>query len=204
MTRIAVLGWGSLIWDLDTLSDHVTGDWQMTAGPELPMEFSRISPKRKMGLVVCLDSNDGEACATHAIQSTRGDIQMAIADLAQRERAPLHMIGAVFADGLHKGRTPEICDLIATWCDANDWDGAVWTDLDPNFQSHTSQVYSIEAGIAYLQTLPPENLEEAYRYITNAPVHTDTPLRRALARDPWWQDLHTDADNLHDFKTNPL
>jgi hypothetical protein len=33
------------------------------------MEFSRISPKRAMGLVVCLDPAAGVPCPTHAIGS---------------------------------------------------------------------------------------------------------------------------------------
>ena len=38
--RYAVLGWGSLLWDLDDLAPKVTGDWHMLAGPALPMEFA--------------------------------------------------------------------------------------------------------------------------------------------------------------------
>ena len=53
--RIAVIGWGSLIWDLDNLAHLITGDWMMGAGPSLPFEFTRVSPKRKMGLAVCPD-----------------------------------------------------------------------------------------------------------------------------------------------------
>ena len=49
---IAILGYGSLIWDLEILAPHVAGNWEMRAGPSLPMEFSRISKKRKLGLVV--------------------------------------------------------------------------------------------------------------------------------------------------------
>lgn len=42
---IALLGWGSLIWDHDPLFDAQHGDWQ-AGGPPLPLEFSRISAKR--------------------------------------------------------------------------------------------------------------------------------------------------------------
>ena len=37
--KIAILAWGSLVWDLRTLA--VDGDFQPT-GPRLPIEFSRI------------------------------------------------------------------------------------------------------------------------------------------------------------------
>ena len=56
VSRYAIIGWGSLIWDLESLEPHVRGDWSMGAGPRLPMEFTRVSPKRKRALVVCLDA----------------------------------------------------------------------------------------------------------------------------------------------------
>lgn len=189
MTRIAILGWGSLIWDLENLTPHTTGNWMMEAGPRLPMEFSRISPKRKMGLVVCLDPLHGVECVTHAIQSIRGDVAQTVDDLAARERAPLDLIGAVNAHGLQKGRMPEVCQAVANWCDAHGWDGAVWTDLEPNFVDHTGQAFSLQAGHAYLQTLSGESLVEAFNYIQSAPSQTRTPMRTVLENDPWWRGL---------------
>jgi len=194
LSKIAVIGWGSLIWDLENLTPNIKGDWLMEAGPQLPMEFSRISPKRKLGLVVCLDPEVGVGCQTNVISSAKSDITQIIDDLAARERAPLGLIGAVHADGLKKGRMPEVTETVAAWCDANGWDGAVWTDLEPNFSAHTQQVFSIDAGIAYLRTLSGENLTEAFNYIENAPVQTRTPLRSALAADDWWQSLKENGE----------
>lgn len=191
---IAILGWGSLIWDLENLTPHTKGGWMMEAGPQLPMEFSRISPKRKMGLVVCLDPEVGVGCQTNVISSAKPDITQTIEDLAARERAPLDLIGAVHADGLFKGRMSEVTEAVASWCDANGWDGAVWTDLEPNFSAHTQQDFSIEAGIAYLRTLSGEHLVEAFNYIENAPPQTRTPLRTALAADEWWKSLNENGE----------
>jgi len=185
---IAIIGWGSLIWDLEILTPHTVGGWQMAAGPRLPMEFSRVSPKRKLGLAVCLDPVAGVACQTHVIRSARGGIAAAIEDLRARERAPEGLIGAYHADFQH-GRMPEVVSLVQAWCADMGWDGAVWTDLEPNFEANTGRGFSVEEGIAYLKTLRGESLEEAYNYIENAPVHTATPLRAALAADSWWQRL---------------
>ena len=94
--RFAVLGYGSLIWDLDDLAPHVELPWAMGGGPLLPMEFSRISPKRKMGLVVVLDPDNGVPCPTHAIASVKTDIHSVADDLMRRERAKsIEQIGAV-------------------------------------------------------------------------------------------------------------
>ncbi len=189
--RIAIIGWGSLIWDLEILTSHICGDWQMTKGPQLPLEFSRISPKRKMGLVVCLDPTIGMPCATHVIRSNRDTVDAAQADLAARERAPHGRIGwADIAGGA--GRMGSVVLQVQQWCAENGWDGAVWTDLEPNFIDHTQQEFSVARGIAYLKTLNGENLSEAFDYIENAPSHTKTPLRDALAVDPWWQSLKKD------------
>lgn len=188
MTGYAILGWGSLLWDLENLTPHVTGLWQRRAGPALPMEFTRISPKRRMGLVVCLDSRHGVACPTHAIASVRDSIHGATDDLARRERAPVECIGAVcLASGHRNGSNPRVVALVADWCARTGWQGAVWTDLAPNFAEHRGADFTIPRALDYLRTLTGESLDEAVRYIENAPPDTDTPLRRTLAGDAWWQ-----------------
>ncbi len=191
LSKIAIIGWGSLIWDLEILSPHTLGEWQMSKGPRLPMEFSRISPKRKMGLVVCLDTLVGVDCATHVIRSSRDDVQSALKDLAARERAPHGRIG--WADTTSgAGRMDSVVLQVQQWCAENGWDAAVWTDLEPNFYDHTHQDFSVLRGVAYLKTLKGENLSEAFDYIENAPRHTKTPLRDALKGDDWWQSLKKD------------
>lgn len=189
MARIAILGWGSLLWDLDDLAPKVVLPWAIGAGPRLKMEFSRVSPKRLMGLVVALDPVDGVACPTHAIRSRRARLDEAIADLAARERAPEDRIGWAGADGRASSRLPDVARHVADWCAASGWDAAIWTDLEPNFHAITGKPFSVAAGITHLRDLAPENLAEARRYIRAAPRGTRTPLRRALTRDPWWRGL---------------
>ncbi|MEM8597347.1 MAG: hypothetical protein AAGF76_12885, partial [Pseudomonadota bacterium] len=67
MARYAIIGWGSLLWDMDGLEPYVSGAWMLRAGPRLPLEFSRVSPKRLMGLAVCIDPVEGTPCPTHAV-----------------------------------------------------------------------------------------------------------------------------------------
>lgn len=183
---IAILGWGSLLWDLDDLAPKVDGNWQMGAGPRLPMEFSRISSKRKMGLVVCLDPENGAPCPTHAIQSIRADIIETVADLAARERCTQGQIGYA-TPGQARSRLPSVAASVQDWLSETGWSGAVWTDLDPNFAAERGEAFSVARGMAYLRTLRGESWAEAHRYIAQAPAQTDTPLRRALAREDWWR-----------------
>ena len=190
-----VLGYGSLIWDLEILASQVQLPWLLNAGPELPMEFSRISAKRLMGLVVVIDAVHGSLCPTHAILSNRTDIHAVADDLCARERSSsLDYIGAVCRrSGFSRSYQAEVAAHINAWCERTGAAGAVWTDLPQNFAEHAGSAFSIDDAIAYLRTLRGENLAEAVRYIENAPDATDTPLRRALARDAWWQGLSVDA-----------
>lgn len=186
---IAILGWGSLLWDLDDLEPKVEGPWILRSGPRLPMEFSRVSPKRLMGLVLALDPSDGVPCPTHAIRSRRELVADAVADLAARERAPSNRIGWADAAGSGFSRLPEVLRTVSSWCAASGWTAAVWTDLEPNFHLVAGAEFSVPAGLAYLRTLRGPHLVEAHRYIRSAPLATRTPLRRALARDAWWRGL---------------
>ncbi len=188
MNGYAILGWGSLIWDLESLAPHVRGDWALGAGPALAMEFTRISPKRNGALVICLDAVHGVGCATNAIASARGDIGAAVTDLARRERAPEERIGAVcLASGHANGSSPEVVDGVRGWCLAEGWAGAVWTGLASNFEDRLGEAFSVPRAVSYLRTLTGDSLDEAVRYIENAPAATDTPLRRALSLDAWWR-----------------
>ncbi len=187
--RIAVIGWGSLIWDLDNLAPFVTGDWMMGAGPSLPFEFTRVSPKRKMGLAVCLDYVNGDRCPTNAILSKSTDIDQAAEELRARERAKIiDYIGLIHpASGARRSSIPEVAEIFAEWCRRTGAAGAVWTDLGENFEEDRGVAFSVPGAIDYLKSLSGDSLIEAVRYIEYAPAATDTPLRRALTKDDWWR-----------------
>ena len=129
----AVLGYGSLIWDLDDLAPHVQLPWAMGGGPLMPMEFSRVSPKRKMGLVVVLDADNGELCPTHAIASVRSDIHSVAEDLKNREHASsIKQIGALCMEsefvrsGSSRNRTARKTVVHGFWCTRRSMDGFAW------------------------------------------------------------------------------
>lgn len=192
--RVAIIGWGSLIWDLDDLAPKVDGAWALGVGPVLPVEFCRISPKRLGALALAIDLDHGADCATAVIASRRAAPPAAVEDLAARERAPVERIGWVDArTGRDAGRAPEVVARVRAWCDATGWDGAVWTDLPPNFTEMTGAPFSVSAARARLRMLEGAALAEAVRYVDRAPRETDTPLRRALVADPWWRGLPREA-----------
>ncbi|NKC15144.1 MAG: hypothetical protein GKR94_24020 [Gammaproteobacteria bacterium] len=189
--RFVIIGYGSLLWDLEILEPHVEHPWLLNGGPPLPMEFSRVSPKRKMGLVVVMDPDNGIDCETHVIASLLGDIHATAEDLRARERAKsIEHIGAVcMRTGFERSTYAHLATRVRQWCARENAAGAVWTDLSQNFAAATGQPFSLDNALAYLKTLRGEHLAEAVRYIDNAPEQTNTPLRRMLRSDPWWQAL---------------
>ena len=143
--RIAVIGWGSLIWDLDDLAPKVIGEWHMRAGPVLPFEFSLVSKKRKMGLAVCLDPVNGDTCPTHVIASDKQDIHLAAEDLYLRERSPsVDYIGAYCAQtGFLRTRLSDVGERVSDWCATTGAAGAVWTDHASNYLDHRGEPFSM-------------------------------------------------------------
>ncbi|MGF1447538.1 MAG: hypothetical protein ACFBRM_15250 [Pikeienuella sp.] len=188
--RYAMIGWGSLVWDLDDLAPKVRGVWARGAGPVLPLEFSRVSKKRHGALTAALDTEYGQPARTSVIEAAARSLEEATADLAARERAPIGLIGAVCTiRGAAHGAKAPVVEHIAAWCAQTGWTGAVWTDLPANFHEATGAPFSVARGEAYLRALSEPSLAEAHRYITRAPPETDTALRRRLSADPWWQAL---------------
>ena len=190
MHRYAIIGFGSLIWDLDTLRPQIAGPWEYYTGPTLPLEFSLVSQKRNRALALVIDLEHGTPCPTCIIKSRRNAVAEAVIDLAAREHAPIKAIGYYdrgSGDGWSYSRS--ILKRLRDWLELSPWDGAVWTDGASNFRAATGIEFSVGGACEYLHSLSDASLVEAKHYIENAPDRVDTPLRRALAQDSWWRNL---------------
>lgn len=187
MERIAIIGWGSLLWDLDDLEPHVSGDWQVAAGPTLPIEFALVSRKRIGALAAVIDHSLGAHSACSVIDSAKQSLAEAARDLARRERCAPEHIGALHRhNGFTRAKQPQTVTLIEAWLHASHYDGAVWTDIESNFHATTGRPFTTGNAIDYLRNLTGESLREARRYIENAPREVATPLRRELLGHDWW------------------
>ena len=187
MSKIAVIGFGSLLWDLDDLAPKVSGEWKMYEGPILPLEFSLVSRKRHYALALVIDYGDGASCPTCVIDSVRSEIGAAIVDLANRERMEPTNIGFVDRNtGESHSHREETRNTFWNWIEDSTYDGAVWTDGERNFEALTGRAFSLKTAQDHLRSLQGISLEEARRYIRNAPARVETPLRRALEGAPWW------------------
>jgi len=178
--RIVILGWGSLIWDPRNLPKE--GFWQ-TGGPELPIEFSRISKDCRLTLVI--DFNKGKNVPTRYVLSPRVDINDAISDLALREGTDKDNIGYVdlFNNPKYKKDNSEkTCNIVREWCKGKEFDGAVWTALPSNFEEETKKKFNLNVAINYLNGLPETARKNALKYIRNTPEEVATFLREKLKK----------------------
>ena len=186
--QIAILGWGSLLWDIrpDFKSTH--GEWQYD-GPTLPIEFSRISASRGGALTLVIDYKCGEDCSIAFTLSTRGTCDDAISDLRCREGTTLRNIGYCYSnESRHHSSNDQTLSVVRQWAKTKRFDVVIWTDLTSNFASKSTakEPFSVPSAVAHLQLLPIEAKAAAAEYIWRAPSFVDTPLRRATQIAPWF------------------
>lgn len=177
--RIAILGWGSLLWDARPAFDNLHHQW-WEDGPVLKIEFSRISRTRSGALTLVLDPINGAANRVSYCLSKRSNLSQAVEDLKLQESTIPKNIGFVDTNGAKCSRDQESMDSITTWASAKRLAGVVWTDLPSNFREITGELFFPERALAYLNTLDDEAAKVALEYIHRAPASIQTPLREAL------------------------
>jgi hypothetical protein len=184
--RIAILGWGSLLWDVNHHPDFTKqhGDWEFD-GPSLPLEFSRVSGGRNDALTLVIDEENGTLCQVAFAMSKRNNPDDAICDLRCREGTILSRIGYHFVDGSRNGQ-PKVPEAIRAWGKEMTLDVVIWTGLESNFSEKKTSEFSIEAAIDHLKHLPPEGKAKAFEYVSRAPAFITTKLRQALEVEPWF------------------
>jgi len=189
--KIAILGWGSLLWDHRNEFDEHHECW-LYDGPSLKLEFSRVSQSRSDALTLVLDSHNGSSCVVAYAISKRKVPDDAICDLRCREGTILNKIGFYFADGTRRqSRDDESFESIRAWAAEKEIEVAIWTDLGSNFQdkSRGHMSFSVENAISHIQALDAEGKVKAAEYVWRSPQFVDTPLRVALQSQPWFRPL---------------
>lgn len=186
--KIAILGWGSLIWDPRDLEIAAAFE---PVGPTLPVEFCRISKNRRLTLII--DESFGTLCQTYSAPSACAELADAMENLRLREGMP-GVADVGFVDIKTQSRSPAAAkhhphaiETIADWTLNNGYDAAIWTALDRQFDSQAGEPFSVNAAMRFLQTLEahdPEAFARALAYIRSAPAATQTPVR-AAAEAQW-------------------
>jgi hypothetical protein len=185
--RIAILGWGSLLWDKRPEFDEHHDSWEVN-GPELKIEFSRVSQTRCGALTLVIDASNGTDCRVAYARSKRRDPEDVICDLRSREGTTRSNIGYYFADKTRsQSKDSQTLAAVKAWATANAIEVVVWTDLLSNFQKLCGQPFSVAAALAHLRSLDPAAKSGAAEYVWRAPTFVNTPLRTALEAEPWFK-----------------
>jgi hypothetical protein len=185
--RIAILGWGSLLWDGGREFDEQHEPWQHD-GPTLKVEFSRISDSRLGALTLVIDDDCGALVKVAWCLTRRRTIENAICDLRSREGTTVENVGRVLLNAQHPplADPPAWEDLIIGWAKQRNLDAVIWTALKSNFRKRTRLPFSVDRAVAHLQTLSPAGKTKAAEYVWRAPDFVQTPLRSALQLEPWF------------------
>jgi hypothetical protein len=181
--HIAILGWGSLLWDPDADFDSQHGDWQK-GGPTLKIEFSRISTTKRPGvLTLVIDEVNGSPVPVSWCLSKRGSVAAVQKDLREREGTKADDIKVIRVDEPH-GPFPagSVEATIADWAKQNSLTAVVWTGLRSNFQQ-TNSDFTPAAALTYLKGLKTARKNKAVEYIRNAPAFVQTAFRTAFEAD---------------------
>ena len=189
--KIAVLAWGSLIWQPRSLQ-IATGF--VPFGPVLPIEFSRVSGGNRLTLVI--DEANGAPCQTYVALSSNADLDNALLNLwvregKENEKPPARVRDSgrvAFVDlttntgSLRaKERHPVAVEAVLSWATATGHDAVIWTALASNFhdEEKAGKPFTVDAAMEYLDGLDKPDLAAALHYIWNAPPEVQTPVRAA-------------------------
>jgi hypothetical protein len=181
MKGIAVIGWGSLKWDQGCLR-LADGKWYED-GPQLPVEFARVSDNGKGRLTLVITDSAPPQKTLWAF-SAEDTIEGARENLRKREKTPnINDIGY-----WPTGSAPEseIERTIAKWCVVSRPERVIWTALPPKDKDGKERVMTADEAITYLRSLPDSVKEKAREYIEKAPKQIDTPIRRRIENEFGW------------------
>ena len=183
MKKIAVLAWGSLLWDQRDLK--IAAKFEPT-GPRLPIEFCRISADGRLTLII--DETNGAECISYQARSSSDILEAAAANLAEREGMPstanvgfIDLVAGKMS-ALSVKRHPKSVNTIRAWAMSNEYDAVIWTTLGIKFKDATGVLFSVVAALSYLETLDRVRFSRALEYIRRAPPEVQTPVRVAVNR----------------------
>ena len=195
--KIAILGWGSLLWEENREFDARHEPWKYD-GPRLKIEFSRVSTSRQGSLTLVIDEEHGSPTAVAWCFSKRQSLEDAICDLRCREGTTVKNIGCVIvSDRPDPPAAQESIQAITDWAREKaretKLDAVIWTALKSNFKCETKTPFSVGNAVAYVKTLDPCAKAKAAEYVWRAKEFVWTPVRTALQQEPWFSEVKPPA-----------
>lgn len=177
---IAILGWGSLVWNPGALSIH--RHWH-TDGPYVRAEFLRQSKDGRLTLVLSQDAGPVRSLwATFA----GSDLTQARDDLRIREGVSPSNLEVSIGSWSRGDANPECILALEPWAAANGIESVVWTALPPKFNGENGAAPTPVQAVTYLASLEGPTRDLAEQYVRRAPRQVDTAYRRRIEAALGW------------------
>lgn len=183
--KIAILGWGSLIWQPKDLKIDTNIGWKKD-GPTLPIEFARISNDGRLTLVITPNGTDVKTLYSVSSFDT---LDLAVLNLAVREGSGRLSIGS-YDKSKDEFKPKEFLfkDNIKNWISTTDFDVVIWTNLPEKWILNDEDKTKINPDnrIEYLNSLKGNQSAIAEEYIRNTPKQIDTKYRKLIIEELGW------------------
>ena len=185
--KIAILAWGSLIWQPKELAYNKTFGWQKD-GPILPIEFARISKDGRLTLVI---TENGTKVPVLFTLSNCHNLEEAVLNLAVREGSGRNSIGSYDKNKDTFSSKFQFENEIKNWIKNTDFDAVIWTNLGENWNIKNEKGDIIrqiepERRIEYLKELKGNTSVIAEEYIRRTPIEINTDFRKEIEKKLNW------------------
>lgn len=185
--KIAILGWGSLLWQPKDLQFDKEIGWSEN-GPMLPIEFARISKDERLTLVI---TEDAKEVKTYFAISSYESEEEAVLNLAIREGCGRGQIGSY--DKSKNTFEPNVFfeKNILEWIKNKDIDAVIWTNLGEKWDvtNNDGEVIKIVDRVDYLKKLKNHKRALAEEYIRRTPTQIDTHYRSLIEKELDWKPI---------------
>lgn len=193
MKTIAILGWGSLIWQPKELELDKEFGWKED-GPTLPIEFARISKDGRLTLVIT--ENGTKVPVLYAL-SNHQSVEEAVLNLAVREGSGRKSIGYYDKTKNELSSDVSIEQNILDWIKDKDIDAVIWTNLKENWdvkneKGEIIRVIQPNNRIEYLKELKGNASALAEEYIRRTPPQIQTHFRKLIEEELNWTPIQNE------------
>ncbi|WP_130587180.1 hypothetical protein [Qipengyuania flava] len=182
---IACLGWGSLIWSPRNLP--LAGDW-LGDGPELPIEFSRVSADGRLTLAI---TEGAKPLTVLWAELKVSSIDRGVEALAEREGISERNFNSSIGlwSNSRCSRHKE-ANQVGDWASQRGIEAVIWTALKPGLEKDSRGVVpSLSDVLGYLHGTSSAVRARAEEYIRRAPAQIVTEYRAAIEQEFGWAPL---------------
>lgn len=156
-----------------------------TDGPELPVEFARVSKNGRLTLVLVPNSGGFAQINVLWAELCCRDAEHARRNVAERECVE-NNIGLSIPVWPTDGTAVQHWTAVDRWAKNKGLDFVIWTALRPRFGGHSGRVPSEAEALDYLRGLQTSERADAEEYIRRTPPQIRTAYRSAIEKAIGW------------------